>query len=345
MTATDEQGLSQYVRCTRPWTGFEVEHDGAVKPCCMSRVVCGNTNGQSIRQIWNGPVYRDFRRRMLADDLVEVCRADCPNLHGRVADRAPDPKDPAFAANYARNQREIAEGADTLESSPRFWKVTHSTLCNLDCIQCYQDRDDRRELPGSFYEQLTEHYRHIQEIEMIGGEPFVIRNLRRLLQDFPKQKFPDVRFSIVTNGTVYDRATQDLVRQANISWMAISLDAVEPATYAQIRRRGDLHKALGGVQAWAALGRECGFAVSIAFTIMPENLHQLSAFVTLGIEHQVDCLFGRVQGRDGELVPLDATALADQIDGARAIIRDRGVAMPLANLTLTSIESVIERPA
>jgi hypothetical protein len=36
---------------------------------------------QSFEEIWNGPAYQEFRRRMLAGDYPEVCRT-CVVLTG-----------------------------------------------------------------------------------------------------------------------------------------------------------------------------------------------------------------------------------------------------------------------
>jgi endo-1,4-beta-xylanase len=325
------------VRCTRPWTGFEVEHDGSVKACCMSHVTCGNANKQSIEEIWNGPVFRDFRRKMIRGDLDSVCRSDCPRLHGELDETPPQPKDSRFEANYRLNVEEIANGAVELKSRPRFWKVTHSTLCNLDCIMCYQDRKDLRNLPESFYAQLANHYQSVQNIQIIGGEPFVIRQLRGLLGDFPRDRFPDASFAIVTNGTVYDEGSMDLVRAVNMSWMSVSLDAATAETYERIRKRGTFTKTLAGLQAWVALGCECSFQVLASFTVMKENIHEIPDFVALVIELGTDCLFGRVRDKLGTLSELDEELLAERIGAARRLIRESTASMPLALLTLESI--------
>jgi radical SAM protein with 4Fe4S-binding SPASM domain len=34
----------------------------------------GNVKQESIEQIWNGPKYQEFRRRMFAGDYPESCR-------------------------------------------------------------------------------------------------------------------------------------------------------------------------------------------------------------------------------------------------------------------------------
>ena len=70
--------------CSRPWTGFEVENDGTVTPCCMAKTGCGNVHQNSVLEIWNGGRYQEFRRKMAEGRWRELCRPECPRLHGDV---------------------------------------------------------------------------------------------------------------------------------------------------------------------------------------------------------------------------------------------------------------------
>lgn len=65
--------------CPWPWMGVFVDTSGNVVPCCRigDADVCsmGNLNEESMDEIWNSEVYRDFRRKHIADDLPEYCSA------------------------------------------------------------------------------------------------------------------------------------------------------------------------------------------------------------------------------------------------------------------------------
>jgi radical SAM protein with 4Fe4S-binding SPASM domain len=325
------------VFCSKPWTSFEVEHDGRVAPCCMSKFDCGNVNQQTIAEIWNGPAYQEFRRLMAAGEWQRTCRPECPRLYGPIDDSVGHPQGEAFAANYATNLAEIERRATVLESWPRIWKTTASTRCNLDCIMCYQDRDDLRSLPKDFFEQMAPLFEHIQEMQILGGEPFVIRSLREFMQSFPSDRYPDARFAIMSNGTIHDDKTLDLVRQLRMSWMSISIDAATAETYARIRRGGDFATTLGGARRWIEVGRECGFAVHIAFTVMRDNVDELPLFAELARDLGVDALFGSVFGTKGNQILIDRDRLRAAVARTREIILAPGVDMPLANLTLSAI--------
>lgn len=326
------------VFCSKPWTSFEVEHDGTVTPCCMAKVACGNVNDHSIGEIWNGDGFLNFRRKMANGEWSEVCRPECPRLKGTIDDSVEWPHREQFAANYAKNREEIASRAIELGSWPRIWKTTASTFCNLDCVMCYQDRKDLRSLPDIFFEQMEMLYPFMQELQVIGGEPFAIKRLRTLLAEFPKEQYPDTRFAIVSNGTVHDDKTIDMVRRQNVSWMSISIDAATAPTYARIRRGGNFENTITGVRKWIALGRDKGFPVHIAFCVMRDNVTEMPAFAEMGRELGVDVLFGRVSRAfdttSGQEL-IDGNALRKALELTRSVVAPPAP-MPLANMTLAT---------
>jgi radical SAM protein with 4Fe4S-binding SPASM domain len=65
--------------CTWPWDAAYVTSAGIVQPCCMvmgdDRVALGDLRVSGFAEIWHGPAYREFRRRLAAGtDIPDVCR-------------------------------------------------------------------------------------------------------------------------------------------------------------------------------------------------------------------------------------------------------------------------------
>lgn len=62
-------------RCAYPWQQMIIDLTGEVVPCCYwsgyanSGKPLGNTNTQSIDEIWNGEAYTDLRMRLVAEDF------------------------------------------------------------------------------------------------------------------------------------------------------------------------------------------------------------------------------------------------------------------------------------
>jgi radical SAM protein with 4Fe4S-binding SPASM domain len=69
--------------CPMAMNYLKVTPDGSVYPCCRGpdELRMGNVLEQPFEEIWNGPAYQEFRRRMLAGDYPKVCR-DCVVLVG-----------------------------------------------------------------------------------------------------------------------------------------------------------------------------------------------------------------------------------------------------------------------
>ena len=64
--------------CGWPWEAAYVTSAGVVQPCCMvmgdDRIALGRLSEQSFPDIWGGPAYQEFRRRLAGDDPPDVCR-------------------------------------------------------------------------------------------------------------------------------------------------------------------------------------------------------------------------------------------------------------------------------
>ena len=75
---------SPWSLCRRPWTVMYITANGRALPCCIApfsqrgyeNYTLGDATQQSLREIWNGPAYRDFRRGLLSDKPPDAC-ANC----------------------------------------------------------------------------------------------------------------------------------------------------------------------------------------------------------------------------------------------------------------------------
>jgi radical SAM protein with 4Fe4S-binding SPASM domain len=72
-------------RCDWPWRGMYVSYDGQAMPCCMistpDRFNFGSAVDGKARELWTGPDYEEFRRRLESDDPPEIC-SSCSVYNG-----------------------------------------------------------------------------------------------------------------------------------------------------------------------------------------------------------------------------------------------------------------------
>ena len=81
---TQTENKQPWSLCRRPWTLMYFTAHGRAIPCCIAPFsmrgydgfTLGDATQQSLRQIWNGPRYQDFRRALLSDAPPAAC-ASC----------------------------------------------------------------------------------------------------------------------------------------------------------------------------------------------------------------------------------------------------------------------------
>jgi MoaA/NifB/PqqE/SkfB family radical SAM enzyme len=90
--AASEPGLSlkradsgsPWSLCRRPWTVMYFTANGRALPCCIApfsqrgyeNYTLGDATQQTLREIWTGPAYGDFRKALLSDKPPDAC-ASC----------------------------------------------------------------------------------------------------------------------------------------------------------------------------------------------------------------------------------------------------------------------------
>jgi radical SAM protein with 4Fe4S-binding SPASM domain len=75
---------SPWSMCRRPWTVMYITANGRALPCCIApfsqrgyeNYTLGDATQQTLRQIWTGQAYRDFRKNLLSDHPPSAC-ASC----------------------------------------------------------------------------------------------------------------------------------------------------------------------------------------------------------------------------------------------------------------------------
>ncbi len=76
-----QQGDQPWSTCRRPWSLMYFTAHGRALPCCIapfsargySNYTLGDATQQSLREIWNGDLYKDFRTSLLSDAPPKPC--------------------------------------------------------------------------------------------------------------------------------------------------------------------------------------------------------------------------------------------------------------------------------
>ena len=92
--------------CFQPFKGFTITPEGYVSACVLDYskdLIVGDLNKSSLKEIWGGEVYRDFRRRHLCKNLKGLICNNCMYNQNEPV----NPLMPEYAAHFEKKQRTL----------------------------------------------------------------------------------------------------------------------------------------------------------------------------------------------------------------------------------------------
>ena len=213
--------------CIYPWIHLHAAPGGSAYPCCHAThtPVYGNTQQETLADIWNGDKMKQLRQDMLNDTPNGTCRKcyeqeDAGFFSGRQS------ANKHHGHHIDRVHRTDADGTFN-EFEMTYWDIRFSNLCNLKCRSCghmfssqwYQDqakivggdwkqRNSVLNYAGrtetDMWEQLLPHLDYVEQIYFAGGEPLLMEEHYQILDELVRRKRFDVRLIYNTNFTHTD---------------------------------------------------------------------------------------------------------------------------------------------
>jgi len=157
----------------------------------------------------------------------------------------------------------MTEIRDNFNRTFKTLRVSLLNTCNLACVYCCCGNEDSKEnyrdakskslsatelirLIRMLHERLD-----LTTVRLTGGEPLLYKQLPELVAGIRKLGVPDLK--ITTNGLLLENMAPAL-KEAGISSINVSLDAIEPEVYYLMSRRHDLSRTLKGIETAKNLG-------------------------------------------------------------------------------------------
>jgi organic radical activating enzyme len=216
----------------------------------------GNTRESTLAEIWNDQPMRGLRQDMLAGRPNSACtRCYEQESAGFFSGRLSANKH--HGHHIGKTDATLEDG--TVEKMElTYWDIRFSNLCNLRCRSCghifsSQWYQDQSKLAGpewklnnsvlnyagrdesDMWTQLEPHLDYVEQIYFAGGEPLLMEEHYRILEELVKRKRFDVRLIYNTNFTHTDlrgRSVFDYWRLFDSVSVGASLDAHgKPAEY------------------------------------------------------------------------------------------------------------------
>ncbi len=135
-------------------------------------------------------------------------------------------------------------------------RISVTDRCNYRCVYCRNGEEDVQpsELPMEDYLRMVRVFTSlgIEKVRLTGGEPLLRRGLVELVSELAQLRTADGKrldLALTTNGHLLAKLAIPL-RDAGLNRVTVSMDAVEPETFARITRvPGSFDHVLRGVRA------------------------------------------------------------------------------------------------
>jgi len=215
--------------CMMPWVHMHLWPAGYTYPCCMADpdLPIGNTQTQSLQDIWNGPEMRQIRMNMLQDKKSPECRR-CYELeeNGMWTLRK------SSNENFKHHRERVYETSDDGSAGDvnmAYMDIRFSNLCNLKCRSCGPQFssswfEDHKQIYGdlphkkilqvrdemlSFMDELDPLLASVERVYWAGGEPLITKEHYDILDKWIAMGKRDVKMDYTTNFTqmYYKRKT------------------------------------------------------------------------------------------------------------------------------------------
>lgn len=285
--------------CAAPWRGLHINPRGDVKTCCAGNPnLLGNLYSHSIEQILNSDTMTEIRVSLAQGRPHEYC-SNCVRAERFGADSERqwhNSVNPGFDYTTAGN----------LYHYPVIVDVRWNTTCNLSCNYCGEScsskwasikgisfKSGTRPYFDAVCDFIAQHYQHIHEVALVGGEPLLLPENERLLDVIPQ----DAIVTLITNLSVdldSNRIFQKLQNRNKVGW-SMSFDNIgakmeyvrHGAQWSQVKENLDRVKKLmttqghwGGIHAVYNIYNATNFSELRSFahdneiTVLWQNLFQ-----------------------------------------------------------------------
>lgn len=232
--------------CIYPWIHLHAYPTGEAYPCCHAEMgvgQVGDCRSQTLQEIWHGDSMAQLRHNMLHEIKSEACQ------------RCYEQESAGFFSGRQSANKHHGHHVKKLSTTPfelTYWDIRFSNLCNLSCRSCghifssswYQDQvklagsnwaSKNRALniagrnANDMWEQLLPHLDYVEQIYFAGGEPLMMDEHYRILEELERRGRFDVRLIYNTNFTqvrLKDRYVFDYWKKFHSVAVGASLDAM-----------------------------------------------------------------------------------------------------------------------
>lgn len=156
------------------------------------------------------------------------------------------------------------------------------SYCNLKCKMCTNLFEETNKFTTeTFWQEMSEKILpSLDQIEVIGGEPFVLKDTFKLI-DIGSKANPSLKWWFTTNGHFeFNKSFTSHLDKIKLHSVAISIDSLEPEIFSSIRDGGSLARVLQSLDHFIEYQQERDdFYLVINFLLQKENAMELPELI------------------------------------------------------------------
>ena len=202
--------------CILPWISLMIDTESNVSPCCAYNGKTGDCSKLSLEDIWNNKENQDIRTTMLNDETVSGC-ASCIRHEEIGKESLRTSMNTIFSKHI-----HIVEQGVTPDYNIKYIDSRFNNLCNLSCRSCGHGSSSSWHAPSvaiglidksvpvflkagrsntDLYDQIFQQLDNLDRIYFAGGEPLIINDNYKILDELNNRGRYDIELVYNTNMT------------------------------------------------------------------------------------------------------------------------------------------------
>ena len=294
--------MSEPRYCSLLWKHISNEPLGHVRTCCIARERVYDENGQevtlgshSIKDIFHSEYYRNIRQDIRDGNLPDNC-SPC------WTDEENGNKSKREQYNEYAKARYEPINYEQEPDMPADIQLTLSNTCNLKCRSCNPHNSSKwvkeakdRGMPyneevvdiplldfenSKFWTTMDEWLPSITQLEVMGGEPFYMKEFRKFVTNLVDQDVAkNIHLNTCTNGTFANKKFLKLLTDnfASVGFN-VSIDGATKERFEYLRHGGEWKEVEKNLDYFHSLNESRQASIGISHTITAMNVMYLAEF-------------------------------------------------------------------
>lgn len=173
-----------------------------------------------------------------------------------------------------------AVNARLWSATPTFLNIEPTTRCNFRCWYCIGRSMQQSDMKIEDFAKIFEHFPEVKTIALVGeGEPLLHAGFFDMA-NMAKER--GVRIMITSNGSQFTESVIRRLCESGVAYVSVSIDSIEPKTFADSRPPGNLEDVWRGVELLRRYRDQHGYQypkIGLKGTLFPHTVDELPLII------------------------------------------------------------------